>query len=496
MQLQWNSRSCTYLQQTLAQVYHQEQTQEVRLPEQMPDISRILCAWGQPVLRSKQWRTDGVLLTGGITAWVLYLPEEGAKPESMEVWIPFQSRCDTAGGDQEGVIRACCCLRELDARMLSARKMMIRTTVSLMCESLQQTTVQVVSPPEDTGAVQLLRRHYPMQLRKEAGEKLFLVQEELPISGPAPKKILACEARCNVTEQSALGGKAVFRGQCRIHLVYLSEDERLISEECELPFAQFTDLDADYDKEATAQVMMALSSLETELLEGHIHIKCGIMAQYVIFDRCLIEVAEDAFSTETVLQTDSETLFLQGVLEHARQPVEVSTNIPIPAVNMVDLTYWPDHPVVYREGDMAVAELPGCMQLIYYDENNVLRAEKYSCCSRTELPADATCRVDVVVWPDQQPVCHMTGEGTRLRCSCTAERITTAEHTIPMLTQLNPGEPILQDPDRPALVLRRPGGESLWELARHYGSSVEAIRAANGLESEPAPDRMILIPIP
>ena len=65
-----------------------------------------------------------------------------------------------------------------------------------------------------------------------------------------------------------------------------------------------------------------------------------------------------------------------------------------------------------------------------------------------------------------------------------------------MLTQLNPGEPILQDPDRPALVLRRPGGESLWELARHYGSSVEAIRAANGLESEPAPDRMILIPIP
>ncbi len=41
------------------------------------------------------------------------------------------------------------------------------------------------------------------------------------------------------------------------------------------------------------------------------------------------------------------------------------------------------------------------------------------------------------------------------------------------------------DPARPSLILRRTGEGGLWELAKACGSTVEAIRSANGLEAEP-----------
>ena len=49
--------------------------------------------------------------------------------------------------------------------------------------------------------------------------------------------------------------------------------------------------------------------------------------------------------------------------------------------------------------------------------------------------------------------------------------------------------------DRPSLILRRKGQDSLWQIAKDTGSTVEKIKAANGLEEEPAADKMLLIPI-
>ena len=40
------------------------------------------------------------------------------------------------------------------------------------------------------------------------------------------------------------------------------------------------------------------------------------------------------------------------------------------------------------------------------------------------------------------------------------------------------------------------GEESLWELAKTTGSTMDAIRRANNLENEPSPGQMLLIPIP
>ena len=51
------------------------------------------------------------------------------------------------------------------------------------------------------------------------------------------------------------------------------------------------------------------------------------------------------------------------------------------------------------------------------------------------------------------------------------------------------------DPGRPSLILRRAGENSLWELAKASGSTMDAIRRANNLSGEPARDQMLLIPV-
>jgi hypothetical protein len=39
------------------------------------------------------------------------------------------------------------------------------------------------------------------------------------------------------------------------------------------------------------------------------------------------------------------------------------------------------------------------------------------------------------------------------------------------------------------------GSRTLWELAKHCGSTVEAIQKANGFEDAPGKDSILLIPV-
>ena len=122
MELQFNQTACQCLRQAVWEVKEQEQTQEVRLPDAMPDIGKVLGAWGQPLIRSKEWRGDGMTVSGGVMVWILYAPEDGTSCRSVDAWIPFQIRWDFPQTQHDGSIRAACQLRSADARSTSARR--------------------------------------------------------------------------------------------------------------------------------------------------------------------------------------------------------------------------------------------------------------------------------------------------------------------------------------------------------------------------------------
>ena len=78
MELNFGKTLCTCLNPLVREMQSGEQTQEIKLPDGMPDIGRILASWGQAILRSKEWRSDTISFSGGMMVWVLYAPEDGS----------------------------------------------------------------------------------------------------------------------------------------------------------------------------------------------------------------------------------------------------------------------------------------------------------------------------------------------------------------------------------------------------------------------------------
>lgn len=498
MELQFERTVYDCLRPVTSEARHDEQTQEVRLPDQMPDIGKVLASWGQAMIRGKEWRRGGMTVSGGCQVWVLYEPEDGSEPKTVECWIPFQLRWDFPDTQKDGTIIADCLLRNVDARSISARKLMVRIGISMLGQAWEPVRGEIFTPGEVSGDIQLLRRSYPIRVPREAGEKTFAVEEGLtpPASTGRVEKIVRYEVRPELIDQKVMAGKVVFRGSLLGHLLYKGEDGQLKTWDFEIPFSQYGDLEREYDQEAEPKVTLALTGVELEPEEDQLRLKAGLTGQYVIYDRPVIEVVEDAYSTRRDVNVQTGELALPMVLDDHRETVHADMDAELPAGQILDVAFLTKHPGQRRsEGGMEM-EIPGQFQVLYYDPAGKLQGETVHWDGKWSLPADQNCTVWASACLTGRPSGTFGGSGVSLHGEVSLNAVTNAGRGIQMVTGLELGEERQLPAERPSLVLQRAGNCRLWDLAKTFGSTVEAIRKINRLQEEPGAEQMLLIPVP
>ena len=492
MELQFEKQELAYLAQVLRTVKDQELTQEIRLGESMPDVGRVLAGWGQPVLRSKEWQGGQVGASGGVMVWVLYEPEDGTDPRVVEGWIPFQIRADVQS-DREGLLRILPLVRFVDGRNISARKILVRAGLSCLVEGLCRQRSQISRAPEELPEdVHLLRRSYPIRLPREAGEKAFDLEETMKLDGAA--EILSSAFRPMGAEGTVHGDKAAIRGEGRLHLVYRCNEGRIRTVDVAIPFSQLGELEGSFDSSAQTDVIMAVTGLEVSLVPEGLAVHASLVAQYMISDRCMIELTQDAYSSRREVGLRQEELMLPALLDEMRERVTAQSAFPH-AREGVDLTFWPGFPKQRREGDRVELSVPGRFQLLGRDQEGKLRGWNGQWEENLPLNAHETSRIDAIVQGVDGPQMLPAGEGTQARAQTEVQAAAVSRMGLPMITSLELGALRESDECRPSLILCRGGGRSLWELAKGSGSTVDAIRSANGIGDDDQGDRMLLIPV-
>lgn len=493
MEMHFEQKEIRFLKPLLRQVQTGEQTQELRLTEDLPDVGRIIGSWGQVILRTKEWRGDSISCGGGIQCRVLYEPEDGSQVRVLESWMPFQLRWNLDDGLREGSIRLQCLLRGMDARSVSARKIMVRCGYAVMAQALREDTVQLPVPGEVPEDVQLLVNRYPLRLGKQVGEKSFTIGEELPVLSPEPERIVAYTMEPQIGDAKIHGDKLSFRGTAVLHLTYLTREGKLHSRDLEFPFSQFAALDDTYGPEALADVVLAVTGLE---LEGEpaaqMGLKGSLVAQYRIDDRQMLDLVEDAYSTARELEPIRDTVLLPAVLEQKQFPVNVSQTLRLNPREMADVVYWPDFPEMHKSREVNLT-LPGVFQAIWYDENGKLQSTQARTEETWDSPCGDACVFEATVLPGSVPRANI-GNGIQLSVDAQVSIRCCRDGGIGVVKGLELGAP-LSDKGRPSLVLCRGNGRKLWDLARDNLATMAAIKEVNSLEGEPEENRMLLIPV-
>ena len=498
MEANFERKSISCLNAALRQVQNSEQPMEMKLPEGMPDVGQVLPAWGQPILRSKEWQDDQVQFSGGMMVWVLYAPENGTEEECVQGWIPFQMRWDLPENTQEGTLRLRCLPRFIDGRSTSPRKILVRAGMAVMAEAFAPTELLTAMPKQRPEKVALLENTYPMRFMKEAGEKAFQMEEQLHLPDSVPKiaGLIAWRVNPKITDQRVLADKAVLKGSGNLHVLYRSESGQVHNWDFELPFSQYAELGEEHGSDARMDIALMPTAMELDLREsGTLDFRGGMTAQYLITDKQPLTLVEDAYSPARELEIHQEDLTPPVVLENRRENLYGEQTVSANANLVVDVQFLPDFSRQRKTENGVELEYPGQFQVLYYGEDSNLHGANVRWEGKQSLPADDNSRMTAVpMVPEAQAT---VGNGRILtKMEMPVELTATAEWAIPMVTGVELGQQRQRDPNRPSLIIRRAGDHRLWVIAKASGSTMEAIRRANGLSGEPVPEQMLLIPVP
>jgi len=496
LELQFGSKEIPCLKRLSRQVLNQEQTAEVRLDDSMPPAGRVLGAWGQVLLRGKEWRNGSVQVTGGVTAWVLYLPEEGGPCRSVEVWLPFQWKADIPATERDGTVIANALLRSVDGRTLSSRKLMIRANVGLSLEAVVPDRVQIVEPETVPEHIQLKKESCPIQLPVEAGEKPFVIDELLKVPTNCPKidKLLYYRLQTELIDQKVMADKVVFRGAGLLRTVYLGADGRVYACDFEMPFAQYADLTEQFGEEASTVIRLAVTSMElTEEPEGQLQVRAGVTGQYVIFEDPGLEQICDGYSTEYHAVPEFQQLELPAVVKLQDQTIACKTQIPAEATQVVDGVFLPEHPMQTRTDEGMCTELSGRFQILHYTPAGELEVSSEDWSGDTLEAVGGGLRMEPGVTVSGKLQTAAEGDSVSVSSDLLVDMITYRDQGLQMLSGFTVTEKARED--KPSLILRRAGGEDLWDMAKAAGSTVQDIQKANGLEGEAPAGKMLIIPV-
>lgn len=498
MEIKFNSMELPCLMPVLKQTQCFEETQEFRLSDGMPDIASVLCAWGQVLMRGKEWRSGQLCTTGGVMVWVLYMPEDGDVPEVIESWVPFQARWDFQDPGKEGKFRSAFVLRNVDARMTSARKLMLRAVVGVTCEAWVPETVNLPTGADVPADVYVRKTRYPVTVPVECGEKMLTLDEEFAPPDHCPKieKILRYELQTNLSDRKTIGTKAVFRGVAVLKILYQAEDGQIYNCSFEMPVSQYSELDGEYSENGQLSIWPAVTNLEIELEEdGSVRLRCGITAQYVVFDRAMLDLAEDGYCIRKKADIKMKSFRLPVVLDSSQKTVTFENSAELDCKRIADASWQLEEVKLFRTSEEAEIAISGKVQILYYDQNGNAQCHSQRTQASSSLPADNGAEpTAVAALCGNTDISQNHGEiKTNTEVYLDIRFDGKGEFSAVEAVDLAEVENELSG--LPSLILKRACGENLWELAKKTGSSVEAIQKANQLQGEPEADKLLLIPV-
>lgn len=498
MELTFQEYEVTGLERIFEQSLPGEQTADVIIPVNCPDVERIIDTFGTLVVQDMQLLPGGVSMNGMVQGGVLFVGEDETV-HSIPVNVPVSVRKEFNGIQEGGTAVFRCNLGTIDARTVNSRKLLIRVGYYLEVEVYGPCAWKVGYLDEPAQTLQLRQSEYPLRIPTATGEKRFTVNEELelPESTPPVGTVLKSCVRHRIMEQRAVGEKGVFKTEFLIHLLYEDPTGKLCTYDWRIPLSQFVDLSAE-TRDGDLQTILHVTELELEpdsqIESRRLFLRVGVHSRCMVYETRNVRLIEDAYCTDGILEPRWEQWQCRPLLDSRILREETQWTGEGPMGTVVELWQWTEEGRKERRGDTLALQIPVSVSVLYYDGAGTLRGKQIRSMVETEVPLNQES--DCILRDVQCTEVYFNGSATnpeiRIPVQWTADFFGTE-----CLRNLQGGEilPLPERKDRrPSVILRRmEGEEDLWIIAKRHLASVDEIRKANALEDGPIPEGMMLL---
>ena len=491
----------------------QEQSVELDyiLPDYCPDIFRLIRCDVTPVITDRSFSGGRLTYELRCDIHILYCGEEGSQVQSVEQHRSFTKTVELGRDADSPQVRLVPKTENVSFRAVNKRRLELRGAVSVKIGVEGQQEQQVISDAEGMN-IQLKKRSVSFAARRLTAEKTVRIEEEMELSAAQPdiSGILSCRCTASECEVKLISGKLLAKGETDVHILYMGGGD-VETMSFSLGYSQIIDvegLDDSFGCTVTAEVIVFDAAAAADKDGSSRVLRCE--AELRLCCRAVktasAMIAEDAFSTVYPCAVEMSEIKAEQIPEiydesfrHSARLAE-GDSVPQTVYSMWSM---PKN-INTRIGDDGRSVVISGM-LVYSmaakDRSGMIvmpdREEAFE--ETVALPDDISGSAVSAEVSTRETSYEISPEGVLAAKSDIAVKLSVySSDSIRAVTDITVDESARKERDGDYAIKLYFGAENedVWDIAKRYSTSVDAVMEENDL----AGDRlekggMLLIPI-
>ena len=464
-------------------------TADVVISDTLPDASSVILSDGDFCL----WRLD--LSSGSAEAegeWkgsICYAAESDGTPVRFPVSVGVRLRVSDDLITPELRPYASFHICDVAGQLMNSRKLRMRVRIQmelkLFATGEEDIVTGIENPSED---LQMLTEQQTISYISGVEEQVFTAADQIHLSHDNVTDILCAHSRIRFQPARADGRGAILSGAVITQMLCRGADGSLVSETAETVFSQLLDF-SDCSEGDLLLSSLQLTSSDVYLNEaGELHTDFHIVTQTQCVKTKELAILTDVYSVSDALRLSSAPLALHRFDREEGVSESAETSMEIPPESSIVYCTVPTLRAFQTQEGRPVSALSAVVLLA--DQDGRISARQETIPVSLSVSADRSIQAVNV----RQPVVSVAGNMAKVRVELGILPSVVHETKCDQIQEIEYLGSDASREDLPAVTLiRRADLTDLWETAKRYGSTREAIQSANP-EFENGDSAYILIP--
>lgn len=471
---------------------------DVIVPDVKPDVLNIInqsgniCVYKQEVLDGK------VRIEGGVTVYIMYYPDSANDSvRALHTTVEFSKVVDIENIQSTMDLEEQIEIKEMECKILNGRKLNISCDLEMVIKVFSNENINIIKNIENEKNIQTLVSKLNINSLVGRGEVKVFGKENIKIDkGDNIAEILNASVNIGNKDVKISYNKVITKAEAEVRVLYLTEDNRMNLVETQIPLMGFVDIQNVSD-DNMCETNYRLKNIELKPNpedEHSIYAELEADVACKVYGNNTVELLQDLYSRRNTLTYSKKSVKAISSKKQMQDVCSIREKISIPELSSAEIYDAVVTPMV-KSRDVLSEKIiyQGSLNIKFiYSQSNSSRNANEVGMQEYELPFDFSmdCKDVDKTYEIEENInvpLHdfvILQEGTiETKIDLMFNVTISKNETINVLENINEEEDNDANNYSMTIYFVKPG-DTLWEIAKKFKSTVNDIVQVNEIENE------------
>lgn len=463
------------------------------VPDSKPDILNTINTSGNACIYKKEVMDGKIRLDGNILTYIMYLADSSTDNiRGLNTGLDFSETMNIPELETGMNVDVTPTVKFVECRVINGRKIGIKVTLEISMKVYSKDAVEIVTDLNDEN-IQVLSQNMKVNSLLGAGETKAFVKENISIPGTDNLAEILSAQICLVDKDIKISyNKILAKSEVEIKIAYLTEDGHICKLQTRQPLVGFIDMpNIKEENICETSYMIRNVIIKPNAIEEHsIYIEIEVEISCMAYEEKEIRMIQDMYCPGQKMEFNKTMVNTITDKQCKRNVCNIREKVNIPELEtgtIVDVTV---NPIINKENRMnGNVRYEGELELNFiFTDNSAVGVNM----KKVTVPFEQTvegvtenCKMDTNIEVNSQEFLNQAGvvsSNLDLNFETDAYRAVA----IPVINDITT-TPLEELEDYSVIIYVVKAGDTLWKIAKRFGSTVDDIVRVNGIER---PDKL------